>query len=98
MTPREVILTVGFGCLGITFLIILFSFIGSPYELVERFVEWVKRLRLERATKADKCMNCGTLAREIVRRAGATRIRRKIRQEVVEALRMTIVPRRVRVP
>ena len=54
MTPREVILTVGFGCLGITFLIILFSFIGSPYELVERFVEWVKRLRLERATKADK--------------------------------------------
>jgi hypothetical protein len=54
VTPREWIMTIGLGCLGITFLIILFSFIGSPYELIERLIEAVKRRRLERATKEQK--------------------------------------------
>ena len=73
----------------------------TVFHLDPRFPGYTDRANVKMAAglvQADKCMNCGTLAREIVRRAGATRIRRKIRQEVVEALRMTIVPRRVRIP
>lgn len=52
-TPREVILLVGIGCLGITFLIIFFSLTRSPYEMVEGLINWIKGLRLKKVKKAD---------------------------------------------
>lgn len=49
-------------------------------------------------TSADKCTSCGTWTRAVTRRAGPERVKRKIRQEVVQSLRMKVVPRTVRIP
>lgn len=73
----------------------------AVFTLDKRFPGYVGRhgVRMRAGlTQADKCMNCGTWTRAIVKRAGTTRVRHKIRQEVVQSLRMKVVPRMVRIP
>lgn len=53
MTPRETLALIGWSCLAITALIIVFSVTKSPYEMVEGVVNWVKGLRLKKSKKVD---------------------------------------------
>lgn len=65
----------------------------TVFHLDKRFPGYIARSGVRMAAglvQADKCMNCGALARDIVRRAGTTRIKQPIRPEVVASLRMRV--------
>lgn len=48
MTPREKLEIIGWSCIGITVMILFFSFTRSPVELLEMFVNWAKNLSFKR--------------------------------------------------
>lgn len=53
-SPRDAILTVGLGCLAITFMIILFSLTRTPYEIIEGIVNWVKSTKRRKDKKTTE--------------------------------------------
>ncbi len=48
MTPRDKLALLGWSCMAITSLIIIFSVTRSPYEIIEGIVKWVKTLRAKK--------------------------------------------------
>lgn len=42
LTPRETLGLIGWSCMAVTILIIVFSVTKSPYEIIEGIVNWVK--------------------------------------------------------
>lgn len=54
LTPRETLGLIGWSCLAVTTLIIVFSVTKSPYEIIESFVNWVKSTKKRKRGKSDK--------------------------------------------
>lgn len=48
MSPRDKLALIGWSCLAIVALVILFSVTRSPYEIIEGIVNWFKTLRVKK--------------------------------------------------